>query len=33
VAEKLAKSGIPVTGTLAVGGAVLRELRARPSLS
>ncbi|KRE01061.1 hypothetical protein ASE61_19100 [Bosea sp. Root670] len=33
VAEKLAKSGIPVTGTLAVGGAVLRELRGRPSLT
>jgi imidazolonepropionase-like amidohydrolase len=33
VAAKLAKSGIPVTGTLAVGGAVLRELRAKPSLS
>ncbi len=33
VAEKLAKSGIPVTGTLAVGGAVLRELRGRETLS
>lgn len=33
VAEKLAKSGIPVTGTLAVGGAVLRELRGGASLS
>ncbi|MGY6249542.1 amidohydrolase family protein [Bosea thiooxidans] len=33
VADKLAKSGIPVTGTLAVGGAVLRELRGRETLS
>lgn len=33
VADKLAKSGTPVTGTLAVGGAVLRELRGREALS
>lgn len=29
VAEKLAKSGIPVTGTLAVGGAAVAAMRAR----
>ncbi|PTM39844.1 amidohydrolase family protein [Bosea sp. 124] len=33
VAERLAKSGIPVTSTLAVGGAVLREMRARTVLT
>ena len=33
VAERLAKSGIPVTSTLAVGGAVLREMRARTTLT
>ncbi len=29
VAEKIAKAGIPVTGTLAVGGAVLKTMRAK----
>lgn len=33
VAERLAASGIPVTSTLAVGGAVLREMRARTTLT
>ena len=33
IAERLAKSGIPVTSTLAVGGAVLREMRARTTLT
>lgn len=33
VAERLARSGIPVTATLAVGGAVLREMAARPEHS
>lgn len=33
VAERLARSGIPVTSTLAVGGAVLREMRAKAALT
>lgn len=33
VAERLAKSGIPVTSTLAVGGAVLKTLRAKSELT
>lgn len=33
VAEKLAKSGIPVTSTLAVGGAIMREKEAKTSFT
>lgn len=33
VAERLARSGIPVTSTLAVGGAVLKTLRAKNELA
>ena len=33
VAERLARSGIPVTSTLAVGGAVLKTLRAKSELT
>jgi imidazolonepropionase-like amidohydrolase len=33
VAEKLAKSGIPVTGTLAVSGAVVKMMSARENLT
>jgi imidazolonepropionase-like amidohydrolase len=33
VAEKLAKSGIPVTSTLAVGGAIMREKQAKTAFT
>ncbi len=33
VAEKVARAGVPVTSTLAVGGSVLRTMEARPSLA
>ncbi|MBV9811480.1 MAG: amidohydrolase family protein, partial [Acetobacteraceae bacterium] len=31
IGEKIARAGIPVTGTLAVGGAILRELGDKPN--
>jgi imidazolonepropionase-like amidohydrolase len=33
VAERLAKSGIPVTSTLAVGGAIMREMEGKSSFT